>query len=132
MKARKPKVVPIRAGTVMGRCPSAPDWLCADARLKWSKTAPILHQRGLLGPDTSPTLEYYCTAVTQVRQFEALMGAEGRIIQTEHGMRDHPAYRLQHVAIAAARLLACELGISPHRRGKHEESQPDAWDGLLG
>src|SRR5882724_2875186 len=116
MKGRKPNVVPLRKGAPIGRCPSAPDWLCADARREWSKTAPILHQRGLLGPDTSPTLENYCTAVAQIREFEAVMAAEGRIVQTEHGLKAHPAFRLQHVAIAAARLLACELGISPYRR----------------
>lgn len=134
MKGRKPNLVAIEGGRAPGRCPAAPSWISAHARGEWNRTATELHARGLLHPDTMATLESYCVAVGLVRECEETMIREGRFITTEGRTAAHPAYRVQMAAMREARLLATELGLTPHRRGKDGspgKDKPDAWDSDL-
>jgi phage terminase small subunit len=78
------------------------------------------------------TVESYCVAVGLVREYRSILETEGQIIQTESGPRTHPAFKMLMGAMREARLLAAELGVTPHRRGKvAEEPQVDAWEGML-
>ncbi len=134
MKGRKPKLTAIDGGTVRGKCPSAPAWLTAQAKAEWKRAAPELFSRNLLTPDTMAMLESYCVAAGMVREAEEIMGREGRMVQTEKGMAPHPAFRMQSAAMREARLLAAELGLTPHRKGPKAPEAPkdDKWgDGLL-
>ncbi|ESR25256.1 hypothetical protein N177_1773 [Lutibaculum baratangense AMV1] len=84
--------------------------------------------------DTLATLESYCVAVGMVRETEEIMGREGRMVTTENGPKPHPAFRMQSAAMREARLLAAELGLTPHRRGskgKDEGMSNDNWDADL-
>lgn len=131
MKGRKPKLAVIDGGTVRGKCPSAPGWLTAQAKAEWKRAAPELHGRNLLSADTLATLESYCVAVGVVRETEEIMAREGRITQSEKGSQPHPAFRMQSAAMREARLLAAELGLTPHRRGakaKDEGKTNNGWD----
>ena len=134
MKGRKPKLTAIDGGTVRGKCPSAPSWLTSQAKAEWRRAAPQLHNRNLLLADTLATLESYCVAVGMVRETEEIMGREGRMVTTENGPKPHPAFRMQSAAMREARLLAAELGLTPHRRGskgKDERKLNDNWDADL-
>lgn len=134
MKGRKPKLTIIDGGTVRGKCPPAPSWLTAQAKAEWKRAAPELFQRNLLSADTLATLESYCVAVGMVRETEEIMGREGRMVMTENGAKPHPAFRMQSAAMREARLLAAELGLTPHRRGmrgKDEGKTNDNWDADL-
>lgn len=134
MKGRKPKLTVIDGGTVRGKCPSAPSWLTAQAKAEWKRAAPELHGRNLLSADTMATLESYCVAAGMVRETEEIMGREGRLIDTENGPKPHPAFRMQSAAMREARLLAAELGLTPHRRGvkgKDEGKSNNGWDADL-
>jgi P27 family predicted phage terminase small subunit len=134
MKGRKPQLTAIDGGTVRGKCPSAPSWLTAQAKAEWKRAAPELHGRKLLSADTMATLESYCVAVGVVREAEEIMGREGRMVTTEKGPAAHPAFRMQSAAMREARLLAAELGLTPHRRGlkgKDEGKSTDGWDADL-
>jgi P27 family predicted phage terminase small subunit len=134
MKGRKPKLTMIDGGTVRGKCPSAPSWLTAQAKAEWKRAAPELHGRNLLSADTMATLESYCVAAGMVRETEEIMGREGRLIDTENGPKPHPAFRMQSAAMREARLLAAELGLTPHRRGvkgKDEGKSNNGWDADL-
>ena len=134
MKGRKPNLTVIDGGAVPGRCPSAPTWLSKEAKAEWKRTAPQVFARGLLAPETMATVEAYCIAVGQVRETEEMMQREGRTISTEHGSQAHPAFRIHTAAMREARLLAAELGLTPHRRAAASKKEPtnDRWGpGLL-
>ncbi len=134
MKGRKPKLAVIDGGNVRGSCPSAPSWLTSQAKAEWKRAAPELHGRNLLSADTLATLESYCVAVGMVRETEEIMGREGRMVTCENGPKPHPAFRMQSAAMREARLLAAELGLTPHRRGtksKDEGKDSNGWDADL-
>lgn len=134
MKGRKPKLAVIDGGKVEGKCPSAPGWLTTQAKAEWKRAAPELHGRNLLSADTLATLESYCVAVGMVRETEEIMAREGRLITSADGTKPHPAFRMQSAAMREARLLAAELGLTPHRRGtkgKDEGKANDGWDADL-
>ncbi|MFZ6762111.1 MULTISPECIES: phage terminase small subunit P27 family [Acetobacterales] len=132
MKGRKPKLAVVMGDAAPSGCPGAPSWLAPHAAAEWNRAAPELHQRRLLARDTLATLENYAVAVGTVRECEETMQRDGRIIETEKGPTAHPAFRIQAAAMREARLLATELGLTPHRRGKHEEApKADPWEGML-
>jgi P27 family predicted phage terminase small subunit len=116
MKGRKPKLAVVTEGAAIGRCPTAPAWLSLYAKVEWKRTAPELHTRRLLTPDVLQTLDAYCTAAGTIRECEETMRAEGRVITSEKGMTVHPAFKIRQGAMREARLLAAELGLTPHRR----------------
>lgn len=133
MKGAKPRLQVIEGTADAGRCPSAPPWLPAAAKAEWKRVAPILHRNGILADDTVTLVESYCVAVGQSREFEAVMAVEGRTIATADGPKVHPVFRAQTAALREARLLAAELGLSPHRRAKGAaDSTADPWEGMLG
>lgn len=134
MKGRKPKLAVIEGGFAPGRCPAAPGWLTTQAKAEWKRAAPQLHARKLLAPDTIATLESYCVAVGIIRECEEIMGREGRMVTAEDGTKPHPAFKMQSASMREARLLAAELGLTPHRRGakgKDEGKPNDGWDADL-
>lgn len=134
MKGRKPNLVAIDGGFAPGRCPASPAWLSAHAAAEWNRSAPQLHDRKLLTADTLASLENYCVSVGIVRECEELMCLEGRMVAAEDGRKPHPAFKMQSAAMREARLLAAELGLTPHRRGtkaKDEGGKGDGWSDLL-
>jgi P27 family predicted phage terminase small subunit len=132
MKGRKPPLTVIDGGFLKGRCPSAPDWFTPQAKAEWQRSAPHLFKTGQLHPDTMATLEAYCVAAGMVRETEEIMGREGRMEATDKGQKPHAAFKMQSAAMREARLLAAELGLTPHRRrmaGENEgKSTNDQWD----
>ena len=129
MRGVKPKLVVLEGGRVPGKCPGSPSWLSKFAKAEWKRSAPQMHGRGLLTPDTQATLESYCAAVGLVREMEETMQKEGRTIDTDKGPKTHPAFRIQSAAMREARLLAAELGLTPHRRGAGKDKGKGAGDG---
>ena len=112
MKGRKPNIRVVEGG---GRCPGAPAWLSLNAKREWKRVAPGLTARGLLTPDTSGTVESFCVAQGLVREHSETLTRCGSIIDTDDGPMVHPANKLLIAAQREARLLAGELGITPHR-----------------
>ena len=133
MRGRKPNLKLIEGGAAPGRCPVAPSWLTQQATAEWKRSAPQLHARKLLTPDTLATLENYCIAIGLVRECEDIMSREGRMVDGEDGQKPHPAFKMQGAAMREARLLAAELGLTPHRRGTKgkDEGGGGGWDSDL-
>lgn len=130
MKGRKGHLALVEGGATPGRCPGPPPHLSDQAKAEWRRVAAELHRRRLLGRDMLATLESYCIAVGIVRETEQIMGEEGRIVVTDEGQKPHPAFRMQSAAMREARLLAAELALTPHRRGKKGPDDDDDSDDL--
>lgn len=133
MRGRKPKLTLVEGRATSNRCPCPPVWLPDAAKAEWRRVAPVLNARGSLGPDMLATLESYCLAVGQVRETEEAMQRDGRTVEVAgQGVKLHPAFRIQAGAMREARLLAAELGLTPHRRPTEAgKEKGDGWDADL-
>ena len=134
MRGRKSALRVIEGGANPSRCPAPPSWLSIESKREWKRTAPQLHGRNLLTPETTATFESYCVAVGQIRQCQDIIAAEGLLVTTEDGAKPHQAFRVQQAAMREARLLAAELALTPHRRNHgaaETEGKGDGWSDLL-
>lgn len=104
----------------------APEWMSEDARSEWSRVLPLLIERRILTGADLASLENYCVAVGRVREVQAMIGRNGA---------DADAFaklcRIQDKAMATARLLAAELGLTPVSRSRPTMRDDGDDDGLL-
>jgi P27 family predicted phage terminase small subunit len=122
MRGRKPQIktdsnaVPVSA---------APGWLSKDAKAEWDRVMPILVERKILTDADLASFENYCVAIGQVREMERLIKRAGHVVETNRGPRAHPAVKIQSDAMTRARLLACELGLTPVSRSRPTACEND-------
>lgn len=90
----------------------APGWLAEDARKEWGRVMPILTERRILTDADLGGLENYCICIGRVRETERLIQNE-----TEAEMQ-LKLIRVQDKAMASARQLAAELGLTPVSRSR--------------
>lgn len=128
MKGRKPEI-----REAEGKCANfshlaAPDWLAEDARAEWDRVMPDLIQRRILTDADLGNLENYCICIGRVRQMEAK-------IQTEEDPEMMlKLIRVQDKAMASARQLGAELGLTPVSRSRpavREKEEEDDGDNPL-
>lgn len=91
---------------------AAPDWLAEDARDEWDRVMPILIERRILTDADLGNLENYCICIGRVRQMEAAIQ-----IKREAEMM-LKLIRVQDKAMASARQLGAELGLTPVSRSR--------------
>ena len=106
MKGPKPRLVVDNTG--IKKAPAAPSWLSIEAKAEWRRVMPALVKRKILTVADLGSLENYCLAVGRVRQLEASLQAEF----------DLKVFRAQDKAMATARQLAAELGLTPVSRSR--------------
>lgn len=109
MKGTKPAIQ--RDNMALGRV-IAPKWLSKEARKEWDRVMPVLTERRILTDADLGGLENYCICIGRVRDTEALIQAE-----TDAEVMLKLA-RLQDKAMASARQLAAELGLTPVSRSR--------------
>lgn len=105
----------------------APDWLSDEARKEWDRVMPVLTDRKILTDADLGGLENYCICIGRVRETEALIqaGQEPEVMLK--------LARLQDKAMASARQLAAELGLTPVSRSRPAiredgDNEPDPLD----
>lgn len=103
----------------------APKWLAAEAKTEWRRVMPILVERRILTTADLGSLENYCVATGRIRQAEAEMQA------TDDAEMKVKLFRVQDKAMASARLLAAELGLTPVSRSRPAIREDDDADSLL-
>ena len=91
---------------------SAPGWLSEEARKEWDRVLPILTERRILTVADLGGLENYCICIGRVRDTEIIIQGEQ---DTEMMLK---LIRVQDKAMASARLLAAELGLTPVSRSR--------------
>lgn len=120
MRGTKPTLVVDNAP--MKAAPVAPAWLSAEAKKEWRRVMPILTERRILTDGDLGSLENYCLAQARVRDAEKMLGKEKN---PDAWLR---LLRAQDKAMATARQLAAELGLTPvsrSRPGMREEEEGD-------
>lgn len=90
----------------------APEWLSKDARSEWDRVMPILSERRILTDADLGGLENYCICIGRVRETEALIQSE---LDADMQLK---LIRVQDKAMASARQLAAELGLTPVSRSR--------------
>lgn len=91
---------------------AAPQWLSEQARKEWDRVMPILTERRILTEADLGGLENYCICIGRVRETEA------EIQSTTDAELRVKLFRVQDKAMASARLLAAELGLTPVSRSR--------------
>jgi P27 family predicted phage terminase small subunit len=116
MRGVKPRLVV--DNSAVSKAPPAPSWLSAEAKREWKRVVPILVDRRILTTADLGSLENYCVAIGTVREMERQLQRDGHVVETEKGMKRHPAVGIQSDAMTRARLLAAELGLTPTSRSR--------------
>ncbi|WP_306752091.1 phage terminase small subunit P27 family [Paracoccus actinidiae] len=106
---------------------AAPEWLSEEARKEWDRVMPVLTKRRILTDADLGGLENYCICIGRVRDTEALIQSES---DPEVMLK---LARLQDKAMASARQLAAELGLTPVSRSRPAiredgDNEPDPLD----
>lgn len=110
MKGTKPQLV-VDNGTV-SHMPAPPDWLSDEAKKEWRRAMPGLVERGILTEGDIASFENYCLAQGHVRELESDIRAVNDLkVKTS-------LLRSQDKAMASARQMAAELGLTPISRSR--------------
>ena len=124
-RGRKP--ANIVAGTIYV-APAPPAWLSRLGKAEWKKVATILVDRRHLTDADLGTLAAYADAVAQLAEATQIVNREGMVIETNAGLRKHPAISIQMNARNQIRQLAAELGLTPVSRSRPSIRDDDGGD----
>lgn len=91
---------------------AAPEWLAEEARTEWERVMPVLTDRRILTDADLGGLESYCISIGRVRQMETLIQADP---DPDLMLK---LIRVQDKAMASARQLGAELGLTPVSRSR--------------
>ncbi|MGB3043907.1 MAG: phage terminase small subunit P27 family [Xanthobacteraceae bacterium] len=129
---RGPKPNPQPVSKAFRKVKPPPKWMDADARAEWKRIMPSLVERRILTAPDLGQLENYCMAMAIVRQMERKLKVEGCTYTDARGsIKRHPATAIFADNMNRARLLACELGLTPVSRGRPDVSDDDDEDSLV-
>lgn len=109
MKGTKPQLREAAKGIATT---DAPAWLSKEACKEWNRVMPDLTERKILTTADLGGLENYCVCIGRVRDTEALIRKEA---DPEMMLK---LIRVQDKAMASARQLAAELGLTPVSRSR--------------
>lgn len=112
---RRPLPEPVRV-EMLYDAPTAPEGLPAPVVEVWNAVAPSLIEHGIISRVDLPLVEAYCRAVARAREAEAILDANGPVIEGKRGSVVHPAYRVARDSWALASSLAEKLGLDPTGR----------------
>ncbi|WP_304620207.1 phage terminase small subunit P27 family [Paracoccus sediminilitoris] len=107
---------------------TAPEWLAEEARTEWDRVMPVLTDRRILTDADLGGLESYCISIGRVRQMETLIQADP---DPDLMLK---LIRVQDKAMASARQLGAELGLTPVSRSRpaiRDEGDSDDSDNPL-
>lgn len=120
MKGTKPQLQ-VGGGDLTDPLPP-PRWLAAEARTEWKRVMPVLTERRILTDADLGGLENYCICIGRARQME-------KAIQNEADPEMMLKFvRVQDKAMASARQLAAELGLTPVSRSRPAIREDDDRD----
>ncbi|MDI4663679.1 P27 family phage terminase small subunit [Xanthobacter autotrophicus] len=107
MKGRKPSTINSTAGALV-KAPAPPVWLSPEAKKEWKRCIRPLIERRILTQSDLGQLENYCIAQGRAREIEGMLQISF----------DLALCRAQDKALASARQIAAELGLTPVSRSR--------------
>lgn len=111
-----------------GPVPEPPEWMSYESKCEWLRSAPSLHEKGRLSGSVISMLESYCIAIGIVRECEAMIAVDGKIV----GGKTHPAFRMMMESMKEARGIAVELRFAREGVPQGDKAKANGWDsGLL-
>lgn len=116
MKGTKPQLV--IDNDALQRPPAPPAWLSSEAKKEWRRVVPGLVERQILADVDLGSLENYCICIGRIRDTEAKIQTEK---DTDLMLK---LVRAQDKAMASARQLAAELGLTPVSRSRPTVRRP--------
>lgn len=123
MRGTKPQLVV--DNDAVTDAPPAPQWMADSARDEWKRVMPSLVKRRILTTADLGSVENYCIVMGRVRQAE-------RAIRAADDVEDKlKLIRVQDKAMATARQLAAELGLTPVSRSRPSIRDDGDDDSLL-
>ena len=103
----------------------APAWLPKDAKAEWAVATADLASLGLLFRGALGTLASYCICIAAIRQRQAVL---------DRDPTDREAFADQMTAVAQAKQLAVELGLTVTSRSRAftaKAPDKDGWDSVI-
>lgn len=119
MKGAKPQMQ--ATGDMTAPLPP-PRWLASEAKNEWKRVMPVLTERRILTEADLGGLENYCVCIGRVRDTERMIQKEA---DAEMQLK---LIRVQDKAMASARQLAAELGLTPVSRSRPAIREDDDRD----
>jgi P27 family predicted phage terminase small subunit len=110
MKGTKPQLVV--DNDAVREAPAPPEWMGEEAKKEWRRVIDALVDRGIFTEADAGNLENYCVAQGHVREFQRELSVAN---SSEAKAR---FFRMQNQAMATARQLAAELGLTPISRAR--------------
>jgi P27 family predicted phage terminase small subunit len=109
-----------REPTPPAEMPECPEFLDAEARAEWERTAPILAGMNLLTVADRTALAAYCVAYSRWVQAEAQVARFGTIVKSpEKGFpMKSPYLTVADQAMETMRKLMVEFGLTPSSRSR--------------
>lgn len=108
-----------RHGVRMTATPGAPECpkhLTGVARERWHVIVPILCEEGVIARIDDTALAAYCTTWATYVAADAIIQAEGLIVESPQGTKPNPAVGIRRAALADLHRYAREFGMSPRAR----------------
>lgn len=138
MKGRKPEIRVAR--DALAEVPP-PEWLPEHAAAYWVEVVRDLSGRKILTSDNLPSVANYCLALGAVREAEADIRENGRVIDIMAEAKDgtlyrkgrvpNPAVKQMNDAMSISLRLAAELGATPISRSRPSLPKDDGHDDLF-
>ena len=122
MRGRKPNLTVVAGPQSSGV--KAPAWLPAAAKAEWVVAVADLASRGLLFKGSLSTLASYCLCIAAIQQRQAIL---------DRDPADRPTFADQMKAVAQAKQLAVELGLTVTSRSRAfqgKSADERGWDEL--
>ncbi len=118
-----------------GAVPRPPTTLSAVGKAEWRRVAPIMVKRGTLRDEILSTLEAYCMAVAQAREYAELAAGQPVVIPTADGkgLKRNPIHGFLAEALKQVGVFSKVLGLAVGSKGRalSEDVEADRarWDG---
>ena len=126
LRGERPSRINPCPATPLDEPPVCPDWLTGeDDRVEFERVAALTFRAGLAKSIDSNLLGRYVRAMSVWRQADALVAANGVLIEDRDGdTRRNPALIAARQYAHEARLLEVELGLTPSARSSIRTAEP--------
>ena len=110
-----------------GKSPTCPRWISGEARKEWKRLASELASMKVISQTDRSSLEQYCVAYQQWRDSLKVIAAEGVMIDTPTGLREHPQGKIARECANLIHKMLAQFGMTPAARSRlqvNEETPP--------